>query len=162
MLINILLTIVGIFLLISFEGFITSLFSFSVVFVALLFLLDKVRWEIWLILAFIVTLFVDIMLQRALGTTLLVTSVSSTVLYLLFLIIPQKQVVLSYIPYLISTLLFYILLDLFTPFLQDRVWGILTWQGLLHDLIRSIAGVGIIFVVNTVISNFRSHNTLTL
>jgi hypothetical protein len=162
MLINILLTIVGIFLLISFEGFLTSLFSFSAVFVALLFLLDKVRWEIWLILAFVVTLFVDILLQRALGTTLLVTSVSSTVLYLLFLIIPQKQVILSYIPYLISTLLFYILLDLFTPFLQDRVWGTLTWQGLLHDLTRSVVTVGIIFVVNTVISNFRSHDTLTL
>lgn len=162
MLINTLLTILVIFLLIAFEAFSTALFSFSFVIITLLFLLDKVRWQIWILLAFLITFFVDILLQRSLGTTLFISSVSSAALYLLFLIVPKKQVILSYIPYLVSVLLFYILLDLFVSFFQDNVWGNISWQGLGYNLIQSIVSVGIIFVVNTVISNFRSHDTLTL
>ncbi len=162
MLINTLLTILVIFLLIAFEAFSTAFFSFSFVIITLLFLLDKVRWQIWILLAFLITFFVDILLQRSLGTTLFISSVSSAALYLLFLIVPKKQVILSYIPYLVSVLLFYILLDLFVSFFQDNVWGNISWQGLGYNLIQSIVSVGIIFVVNTVISNFRSHDTLTL
>jgi hypothetical protein len=75
---------------------------------------------------------------------------------------PKKQIVLSYIPYLFAILIFYVLSHLVYPFLQEGVWGVLTWSEFLVIVIRSIVSVALIFLINTVISNFRSNKDLQL
>lgn len=162
MMINIFLIILGVFLAIAFESFFSALFSFSVIIVMLLILIDKWNWKKWLLIGAIVTILVDIVLHRPIGITLLTVSVSTLILYLLFLIIPKKQIILSYIPYFFAVMIFYILIDLVTPFVQDGVWGVLTWIGILGDMVRSTISILLIFLINTVVNNFRSNQDLSL
>jgi fucose 4-O-acetylase-like acetyltransferase len=75
---------------------------------------------------------------------------------------PKKQVILSYIPYFFAILIFYILSDVLFPFLQENVWGVLTWTEVLGDVIKSFISVLLIFLSNTVIDNFRSNQDLQL
>lgn len=162
MLINILITIVGLFALIALESFFINLFSFSVLIIVLLVLIDKLDWKYWVLIATLATVLVDILLLKAIGVTLLVTTVSTVILYILFLLMPKKQVALSYIPYFFAFLNYYVLLDLVAPFLQDGVWGSLTSSGILYDVVRSIISTAIIFLVNIIIDNFRAQDTLRL
>lgn len=162
MLINILITIVGLLFLITLESFFVNLFSFSILIIVLLVLIDKFDWKKWIVLATLATVLVDILFLRATGVTLLVTTFSTVILYILFLLMPKKQVALSYIPYFFAFTNFYILLDLLGPFLQDGVWGGLTGGELLMNVVRSIISTAIIFLVNITIDNFRAHDTLRL
>jgi hypothetical protein len=162
MLIKILLIIIGIFLLLVFESFFNSLFSFSILVVILLILIDKMDWKKWSIFALVTTIMIDIILLRSIGLTLLLLSIVITILYLLFLLVPKKQVILSYLPYLFAIFIFYILLDLLSSFVQDGVWGTLTWESVLKDMVRSTISTVIIFLINLVIDNFRARDTLTL
>jgi hypothetical protein len=96
------------------------------------------------------------------GVTLLVLGVISVLLYTLFLIVPKKEVILSYIPYLFAIWLYYILLDLAVPYLQDRVWGTLSWESILVDMVISIISTITIFLINLLVNNFRSKEDLRL
>jgi len=162
MLINILITMFGLFLVIAFESFFVTLISFSIMIPVVFMLMDKMEWKKWLVLTSVCTFLIDILLHRSVGITLLSVSVSSSVLYLLFLIVPKKQLIVSYIPYFFSILIFYILLDLLSPLVQDSVWGTLTWIGLLGDALRSVVATVLVSIVNTVISNFRSKDQFSL
>jgi hypothetical protein len=162
MLINIALTILGGVGLISLESFFLTLFSLSVFIIVLLVLIDKWSWVKWLIFTVIITIILDVIFHRSIGSTLLVITISTVTLYLFFLIMPKKQVILSYIPYFFAILIFYILSDVLFPFLQENVWGVLTWTEVLGDVIKSFISVLLIFLSNTVIDNFRSNQDLQL
>jgi hypothetical protein len=162
MLLNLLIITLGLFFLVVFESFFITLGAFSVLIVVLLLLIDKWDWKKWMIFAFLSTLLVDIVLLRALGTSLLIVSVSSLVLYLIFLVMPKKQIILSYIPYFFAILIFYILIDLVSPFIQERVWGVISWSTVLGCIIKSIVSTAIIFAANMIIDNFRSNEQLKL
>jgi hypothetical protein len=73
---------------------------------------------------------------------------------------PKKQVILSYIPYFFAIFIFYLLMDLISPFVQDTVWGIVTIRGVIGYLIKSLISTLLVFAVNTIISNFRSKEQL--
>lgn len=160
MIVKALVIIVGLFLLLFVEGFFSTLFSFSILILLLLILMDRWNWKNWSVFAVISTLVTDILLHRPVGITLLVVSISLTVLYLLFLIMPKKQVVLSYIPYFFAVFLYYLLLTLLTPLLQDGVWGVLSWIGIVGYVVRAIVTVILIFLSSKVIDNFRSNENI--
>lgn len=162
MLINILVIIIGLFLLIALESFFSTLFSFSILVIVLLLMIDKMSWKKWVILSVLSTILIDILLLRSIGTTLLIVAIISAFLYLLFLLMPKKEALFSYLPYFFAVFLFYILLDLLTPFVQDGVWGILTWQSVLKDMVRTTISTVIIFLTNLVIDNFRAKDILKL
>lgn len=162
MLIKVLITVVGLFFLIVLEGFLNTLFSFSILIIALLLLIDKMDWKRWVFIASLSTVLIDILLLRPIGVTLLVLGIISIPLHTLFLIVPKKEVILSYIPYLFAIWLYYILLDLSVPYLQDRVWGTISWESILVDMVISIISTIIIFLINVLVSNFRSKEDLRL
>ncbi len=162
MLIKVLLTIVGLLFLIVLESFFNTLFSFSIIVMALLFLIDKIDWRRWVIIAALSTVLIDILLLRPMGVTMLVLAIISLLLYILFLIVPKKEVILSYIPYLFAIWLYYILLDLSVPYLQDGVWGTISWESIFVDMVISIISTVIIFLINLLVSNFRSKEDLRL
>jgi hypothetical protein len=162
MLIKVLITVVGLFFLIVLESFFNTLFSFSILIIALLLLIDKIDWKRWVLIASLSTVLIDILLLRPMGVTLLVLGVISVLLYTLFLIVPKKEVILSYIPYLFAIWLYYILLDLAVPYLQDRVWGTLSWESILVDMVISIISTITIFLINLLVNNFRSKEDLRL
>jgi phage-related holin len=83
-------------------------------------------------------------------------------LYVLFLIIPKKQIILSYIPYFLSTFSFYLLITLLSPLIQDGVWGTLSMELILFGIIKSLVTTALIFLINKVIDNFRSNEQLIL
>jgi hypothetical protein len=159
-LINAVSITIGLFLLIALESFFTSLFSFSILIIVLLILIDKMSWKKWTLLAFFSTALIDVLLLRSAGLTLLLLAVVSALLYLLFLLMPKKEVILSYLPYFFAIFSFYILLDLIAPLIQDSAWGTLTWMSVLKDMIRSIISTVVIFVISLIIDNFRSKDTL--
>lgn len=162
MLIKVLLTIIGLLFLIVLESFFNTLFSFSIIVMALLFLIDKIEWRRWILVAALSTVLIDILLLRPMGVTMLVLAIISLLLYILFLIVPKKEVILSYIPYLFAIWLFYILLDLSVPYLQDGVWGTISWESVLVDMVKSIISTVIIYLINLLVSNFRSKEDLRL
>jgi len=162
MFIKVLVTVVGLFFLIVLESFFNTLFSFSILIIALLLLIDKMDWKRWVFIASLSTVLIDILLLRPMGVTLLVLGIIFVLLYTLFLIVPKKEVVLSYIPYLFAIWLYYILLDLSVPYLQDGVWGTLSWESILVDMVISIISTITIFLINLLVSNFRSKENLRL
>jgi hypothetical protein len=128
--------------------------------IAILVLRDKINWQKLSIGIFFLTILLDILLHRVIGVSLLVISISCALLVLLFLIMPKKQVILSYIPYFFAIFIFYLLMDLISPFVQDTVWGIVTIRGVIGYLIKSLISTLLVFAVNTIISNFRSKEQL--
>lgn len=162
MLSKILIIFFGLLTIATLESFFMTLFTFSLMIMVLLVLIDKIEWKIWVIITFFLTLFVDVLFHRALGLSMMAVSVSISILYLLFLVMPKKDNILSHIPYFLSTAVFYILIDLLAPFLQDRVWGVITADTLLSVLIRAVVSTLVIFVINILISNFRSNRDYSL
>jgi hypothetical protein len=162
MLINIFFIFLGLLLTIAFESFSITLFSFSIAIIAIFVLIDKWDWRKWLVVVFIITVLLDVVLHRPVGITMLITTVTSLVLNLLFLVMPKKEIILSYIQYFFAIFTFYLLLDLFVPFLQDSVWGVLTWTELLSHVIKSVISVLLIFLINTTADNFRSNSDLSI
>ena len=162
MLIKILITILGVFFLLAFESFFMTLFSFSIFIIITFILIDKVDWKKWIILITLVSLLIDIMIHRNLGVTLLTVSLSTASLYLLFIIIPRKKIILSYIPYFLSIFLFYILITALSPLVQSGVFGILTWRILLFSVIKSFISALLIWGINIFLDNFRSNKDLLI
>lgn len=162
MLINILLETIGVLVILSLESFFFTLFSFSVLIVISLLLIDKIAWKKWLLLIFFLSLFVDVILLRGIGTTLLLVSISTLLLYLLFLLIPQKQAIFTYIPYFLSIITFYILLHLFSPFFSDGILGVISWNDLILYILKSIISTLLIFLFNILIDRFRVKKDLLL
>jgi hypothetical protein len=162
MTINILVTILGLFFLMAFESLFVTLFSFSILVLILFILIDKLNWKEWLLFAVLSTVLTDILLHRSVGVTLLAISISLALLYTLFLMVPKKQIVLSYIPYFFSIFSFYLLISLISPFVQDGIWGTLTLQSILISIVKSIVATILLFVINKVIDNFRSDEQLIL
>lgn len=162
MLLNLLITILGLFFLVAFESFSITLGSFSILIIVLLLLIDKWDWKRWAIFASLSTLLVDIVLHRTLGTSLLFVSISSFLLYLIFLVMPKKKIILSYIPYFFAIITFYILIDLASSFIQERVWGVISWNIVLGYIVTSIISTVLIFAANMIVDNFRSDEQLKL
>lgn len=160
MLISLLLETIGILFVLILESFFFSLFSFSVVILFALLLINKLEWKQWVVLISLTAVFVDVILLRSIGTTLLFISVSSLVLYLLFLVMPEKQPLLSYIPYFLSIFLFYILLNFFSPFFYDGVIGEISWIKVINFLINSLISTFLIFIFNMLINRFRVKKDL--
>ncbi|MDD2270119.1 MAG: hypothetical protein PHG60_00825 [Candidatus Dojkabacteria bacterium] len=160
MIVKTLIIVVGLFLLLFLESFFTALFSFCVLILVLLILIDKWDWKSWSFFAVISTLITDTLLHRPFGVTLFAVAISLATLYLLFLVMPKKQIILSYIPYFFAIFLFYLLLNLLTPLLQDGVWGVVNWLDIFGYTIRAIISVLIIFLSNRVIENFRSNEDI--
>lgn len=162
MLIKVLITILGIFFLLAFESFFMTLFSFSILIVITFVLIDRIDWRKWVVIITIMSLLIDILIHRSLGVTLLSVSISTAILYLLFILIPRKKLILSYIPYLISTFIFYIFSTVIGSLVQSGVFGVLTWQMLLSFLVKAIISAVLIFGINTVMDNFRSNKDLLI
>jgi hypothetical protein len=162
MLLNILIIILGLFLLVAFESFFVTLASFSVLIILLLLLIDKWEWKRWAVFAFLSALLIDVVLHRTIGISLLTVSISTLVLYLMFLIVPKKEVILSYIPYFFAIFVFYILINLVGPFVQESVWGVISLSNILGYIVKAVISTSLIFLINTVIDNFRSNDQIRL
>jgi hypothetical protein len=162
MLINILLIILGIFLSLALESFFVSLISFSIVIILALEFVNKWDWKKWSIILFIITFLLDIVTHRALGITLLAISLSTILLYLLFLLVPKKKIILSYLPYLLATILFYIVIIVFSPLLQDGVWGVLNWNILISVFLKSTISSILIFTLDIAMDRFRTDGGISI
>lgn len=162
MLINILLITLGIFLSLALESFFVSLISFSIVIILALAFVNKWDWKKWSIIIFIITFLLDIVTHRALGITLLAISLSTILLYLLFLLIPKKKIILSYLPYLLATILFYIVIIVFSPLLQDGVWGVLNWNILISVFLKSTISSILIFALDIAMDRFRTDGGISI
>ncbi len=162
MLISIILTILGIFLTLTLESFSIVLLNTSLVVIILLILSQTLDWKRWIVVATVICIFVDIVLHRTLGFTLLSVSLSTTVLYLLFTIMPQKEVLLSHLPYFVSILIYYILIVVFSSFVQDGVLGQLTWSILGNIVIKSVLSTLVIFGINLLIDRFRTDGGIKI
>ncbi|HCC67713.1 TPA: hypothetical protein DEP90_00655 [Patescibacteria group bacterium] len=154
--------IIGIVILLAFESFFSTLCAFSVAIIIALTLLEKWDWKKWSIVVFFTSIFIDIILYRSLGVTLLSISLSVLTLYTLFLVIPKKQILLSYIPYFLSVLLFYILLWVLSSFLEDGVFEVFSFQVFLNYLFKSLLSTILIFVVNILNSRFRTEKRISI
>ena len=162
MIINILVVILGSFFILSFEGFFTTLLSFSLFIIIALILFDKIDWRKWVVFVSLISFLIDILLHRGLGVTLLSISISTGFLYLLFMLIPKKEVFLSYIPYFVSIFIYYICITLLNSLVQSGILGSLTWNLALGYFIKSIISGVIIWGITVFMNNFRSDNRISL
>ena len=159
---SILLTILILVLTLVLESFLSVLLSFSIFIILALSLIEKWDWKKWVFLFSLASVLVDIALHRLPGTTLMALSLSSLLLYLLLLVMPKKQLLLSYIPYFLSVTLFYILLQLFSPLLADGIWGILTPSSFFGILIKALLSTLLIFGIEKLIDKFRTEKSFTI
>ena len=162
MLINIVITVIGIFFAITLESFFISLLNFSFLIIILLILSQKLNWKYWVLITVFLTILIDILLHQPIGVGMLISSICVAILNLLFLFVPQKNNLLSYIPHLFSIIIYYILFSTIPSFFEDSVWGVLSLRVILFIVIKSLVSVIIIYCVNILISNLRTDRELTL
>ena len=162
MLINTLMITIGIIIAIALEGFFSTLFSFSVIIIIALILVEKWNVSKWVVVISLASIFVDIVLHRCLGITLLSISLSVLILNILFLVMPKKQLILSYLPYFFSTLFFYIILQIFSPLLLDGVIGHFDIEILIQAVIKSVFSSIIIFLINNLIDRLRIEKNISI
>ncbi|MCD4811549.1 hypothetical protein K8R14_03025 [bacterium] len=162
MLISILVITMGIILCIALESFLSTLFSFSVIIIVALILVEKWDTSKWIVVISLSSIFVDVILHRCLGITLLSISLSILVLNILFLVMPKKQLILSYIPYFFALLLFYIIIQIFSPLLLDGILGYFSLEIFIQSVIKSLVSTLLIFLINILTDRIRTEKIISI
>lgn len=162
MLINILVITMGIILCIALESFLSTLFTFSIIIIVALILVEKWDTSKWIVVISLGSIFVDVILHRCLGITLLSISLSVFVLNILFLVMPKKQLILSYTPYFFAVLLFYIIIQIFSPLLLDGVLGYFNIEILLQSVVKALVSTFLIFLINILTDRIRTEKIISI
>ncbi len=152
----------GIILCIALESFLSTLFSFSVIIIVALILVEKWDTSKWIVVISLSSIFVDVILHRCLGITLLSISLSILVLNILFLVMPKKQLILSYIPYFFALLLFYIIIQIFSPLLLDGILGYFSLEIFIQSVIKSLVSTLLIFLINILTDRIRTEKIISI
>ena len=162
MLISILLITMGIILIVALEGFFSTLFAFSVIIIVALTLIEKLDPPKWIVVMSLSSIFLDIVLHRCLGITLLSISLSLLILKILFLVMPKQQLILSYIPHLFSVILFYIVIEIFSPLLLDGVLGYFNIEIFIGIVIKSLISTVLIFLISILMDRIKTEKMISI
>lgn len=157
LILQIVLGIVGLFLLQFLEHFLLALFNIRAMFVLFLFLYKKIDWQILLPFTVLTTIILDVTMHYKLGTNLLLFVIPLSVLSLLSLVFSAEDGIVSYILKFLISLLYYILNALLPSLLLDGKWGVLNGKMFLLCIWKAVVTTVLLVLLDTFMDRFRKR-----
>jgi hypothetical protein len=157
LILNIFLTILGLFSLVYLESLILALIGLKLFLIIFFFLFRKVDSKLFFLISFVVLLVLDIVYKLPLGSNILILALP-LLLYLLVSMFVSLD--FGLVAFLVKTVIFWvyyiILLVLPNLFVVGR-FGALTWDEVLRALLRAFfTSVGV-FILEYILAGFRKR-----
>ena len=155
LILNIFLTILGLFALVYFENLIFALIGIKLSLVIFFFLFRKVDSKIFFVVFLLVFLILDVVYKLPLGSNILVLSVP-LLLYLLVSMFVSLD--LGLIAFMVKTVIFwvyYILLFILPNLFTVGSFGVLTWDEVLRALLKAFLTAVGVFILDYILASFR-------
>lgn len=157
MVVNILLTILGIFLILFFESMLVALFNFRIVIVLFLFLFKKVDWKVLFAIFAILFVVFDVVNNLPLGSNLLINSLVLGVLMLSSVFFSLDSGVTAFLVRLVVIFLYYILLLLLPSFLLTGRFGLVSLSDVLFSLVKASITAFLFVLLENIFTSFRNR-----
>jgi len=161
MIIEILASIIGFFLLISLDHLFIALGFFSIWAFLVIYLYQKLqRVTIWVVLL-LVGFGLGVTIGIGMGTYLLAIGIAMMFLFLAKRFFPDNSFLSKYIPYFVSFFLFYILRMILGEFSNNRVLSRIEWSDILSFLLISLVSTLLVILIDRLYSQFRSNGDIS-
>ena len=157
MILNTILTILGVLFLVFFESFLLAFVNFRFSIVLFFFLFKKIDWKL-LIISFAILFFVfDVVKNFPLGTNLLIVSVVLGVMILASLFFSTDTGLSSFFIRTFVFFLYYILLLILPPFFTVGTLGTVSIRNLVISLFKGIISALLVAFFDNMFTNFRKR-----
>lgn len=157
LILNIFLTILGLFSLVYLESLFLALIGIKLSLIIFFFLFRKVDAKIFFVISLIAFLVLDVVYKLPLGSNVLIISIP---LFLYLLISMFVSLDFGFVAFLVKTVIFWayyiILLTLPNFFVVGRL-GTLTWDEVLRALLRAFLTVLGVFILDYILAGFRKR-----
>lgn len=157
LILNIFLTILGLFALVYLESLFVALIGFKLSLVIFFFLFRKVDLKIFFIISFFVFLVFDVVYKLPLGSNILILSIPLLAYLLVSMFVSLD---LGLVAFVVKTVIFWayyvMLLVLPNLFVVGR-FGALTWDEVLRALLRGVLTTVGVFILDYVLAGFRKR-----
>jgi len=157
LILNIFLTILGLFALVYLESFLLALTGLKLTAITFFFLFRKVDSKIFFIASFVAFLIFDVVYKLPLGSNMLII-VLPLLLYLLISMFVSLD--FGLVAFLVKMFIFWIyyiiLLTLPNLFVAGR-FGALTWDEALRALLRAFLTTLVVFILDYILAGFRKR-----
>jgi hypothetical protein len=157
MILNIVITILGILFLVFFESFLLALANFRFSIIIFFFLFKKVDWKFLIIPFGILLLIFDVVKNFPLGTNLLILSIVLAFFVLLSLIFSVDGGVTKFFVNIFLFSLYYILLLVLPKFLSIGTLGDLNGRNIVVSLAKAVLSSLILAFLDNTFANFRKR-----
>jgi len=157
LIVNIFLTILGLFALVYLENLLLALIGIKLSLIIFFFLFRKVDSKIFFVISFVVFLVLDIVYKLPLGSNILMLFVPS---FLYLLISMFVSLDFGLVAFLVKTLIFwvyYIILLILPNLLVVGRFGALTWDEVLRALLRAFLTTVAVLILDYILAGFRKR-----
>lgn len=157
LILQIFLTILGLFALVYLENLILAIIGIKLSLIIFFFLFRKVDSKIFFVISFVVFLVLDVVYKLPLGSNILMLSVP-LLLYLLISMLVSLD--FGLVAFLVKTLIFwvyYIILLTIPNLLLVGKFGALTWDEVLRALLRAFLTTVAVLILDYILAGFRKR-----
>lgn len=161
MIIEILASIIGFFVLISLDHLFISLGFFSIWAFLVIYLYQKLRRSVIWATLLLVGLSLGITVGIGVGTYLLAVGVAVMILFLAKKFFPDDYFFSRYIPYFISFFLFYILRMVLGEFSNNDVFPRIEWSDILGFFLVSFVSTLLTMLIDKLYLQLRSNGEIS-
>lgn len=157
MILNILFTIVGIFVLVYLESLLLTLFGLRIFVIIFFFLFRRIDWKPFFPVSVIVLLIFDVIYKLPLGSNILIFILPFGLLLLLSMFVSLDGGIVSVFVKTLVFFFYYILLVLLPNLFVAGEFGFLTFNNLLTSLLRAVLSVLVLLFLEYLYTGFRKR-----
>lgn len=157
MILNILLTVLGIFVLVYFESVLFALFGLRLFIVLFYFLLKKIDWVLFFPVCAILLLIFDVVYKLPLGSNILIFILPFGLYLLLSLFITLEAGILAIFIKTVIFLFYYVLLTVLPNLFVTGEFGVLSFSNLLSSFLRAVFSVLVLLLLEYLYARFRKR-----
>jgi hypothetical protein len=157
MIINILLTIIGVFVLVYLESIFWTLLGLRLSVLIFFLFFRKVEWKYFFLVSFIVFLVFDIVFKLPLGSNILIISLPFAVYLVILMFVSLDSGPLTFFIKTIIFWIYYILLHLLPDLFLSGKWGFFDLNMFLGSLLKAVLTVLIVVFLDYISLGFRKR-----
>jgi len=155
---QIILSIVGLFIAIFLEVLFLILLNFRIILPFFFLARRRIDWKLLLVITTVISLILDVVLHYRLGTNLLLFTVSTGVLLLLsFIFSVDEEGIPMYVAIFVASLAFYTASQLLPSLFITGTVGFLDTKTFFILLLKAIITTGIVWLGEALVSRFRDR-----
>lgn len=156
-LLNILFTILGLFVLVYLESFLLALFGLRLLIILFFFLFRKIQWKIFLPLLAITLFIFDVVYKLPLGSNILIFLIPFALYLVISMFVSLESGSLSYFVKLILFWLYHISLLLLPNLFLSGSLGLFVASDFLSSFLRAVFSTLILLILEYLYAGFRKR-----